>query len=75
MTSGAASSAGENVTILVVSGVYRPPFGGLGAGLDRVVMNRIARASIRAFARQIGTAIVSAATLSATDDAARQINP
>ncbi len=66
---------GEDATTLAVSGVYRPPFGGLGAGLDRVVMNRIARASIRAFARQIETAIMSPATLPATDDAARQINP
>jgi hypothetical protein len=52
--------AGDGVTMLSVSGVYRPPLGGLGAGLDRVVMNRIARASIRAFARQIAAALVSA---------------
>ena len=28
---------------LVVSGVYRPPLGGLGAGLDRVLLHRVAQ--------------------------------
>ena len=61
--------AGDDATTLAVSGVYRPPLGGVGAGLDRVVMNRIARASIRAFARRIGTAITSPATLPPAPDA------
>lgn len=53
--------AGEAATILAVWGVYRPPFGGLGAGLDRVVLRRVAQATIRAFARRIGTAITDPA--------------
>lgn len=61
--------AGDDATILSISGVYRPPFGGLGAGLDRVVMHRIARASIRAFARQIGAALTSAHVVPAAEDA------
>ena len=67
--------AGNDATTLAVSGVYRPPLGGVGAGLDRVVMNRVARASIRAFARRIGPAITSPATLPDGPDAARQIKP
>ncbi len=65
----------DDATTLAVSGVYRPPLGGVGAGLDRAVMNRVARASIRAFARRIGTAITSPVTLPPGPDAARQIKP
>ena len=43
--------------MLAVSGAYRPPLGGLGAGLDRVLLHRVAQASIRAFTHQIGAAI------------------
>jgi len=57
---GTAVDASHGATILAVSGVYRPPLGGLGASLDRVVMNRIARASIRAFARQLAAVLTSA---------------
>ena len=49
--------AGDQATMLAVSGAYRPPLGGLGAGLDRVLLHRVAQASIRAFAHQIGAAI------------------
>ena len=58
--------AGEQATVLAVSGSYRPPLGSLGAGLDRAIMHLVAEATIRAFARQIGAAIVNpAATLEA----------
>ena len=49
--------AGEDATVLAVSGVYRPPLGGLGAGLDRVILHRVAQATIRAFTHRIGAAI------------------
>jgi hypothetical protein len=49
--------AGEQATMLMVWGVYRPPLGGLGAGLDRVLLHRVAQATIRAFTHQIGAAI------------------
>jgi hypothetical protein len=49
--------AGDQATMLAVSGAYRPPLGGLGAGLDRVLLHRVAQASIRAFTHQIGAAI------------------
>jgi hypothetical protein len=32
---------------LVVAGAYRPPLGRLGAGLDRVVLHRVATATVR----------------------------
>ena len=49
--------AGDRATVLAVWGVYRPPLGGLGAGLDRVLLHRVAQATIRAFTHQIGAAI------------------
>jgi hypothetical protein len=60
--------AGQDVTVLAVSGTYRPPLGTLGAGADRVIMHRIAQATIRAFTQHVGTAIVSPA---ASPEAAR----
>ena len=32
--------AGEQATVLTVSGAYRPPLGNLGAGVDRAIMHR-----------------------------------
>jgi hypothetical protein len=55
------SPAGDDATTLAVSGVYRPPLGGLGAGLDRVLLHRVAEATIRAFTRDIATAIADPA--------------
>ena len=49
--------AGEQATMLAVRGVYRPPLGGLGAGLDRVILHRLAQATIWAFTHQIGAVI------------------
>jgi hypothetical protein len=48
---------GEDATVLAVSGVYRPPLGGLGAGVDRAVLHRIAQATMRTFVDEIGAAI------------------
>lgn len=49
--------AGDDVTVLAVSGVYRPPLRGLGAGLDRAVMRRVAQATLRTFTHRVGAAI------------------
>jgi len=49
--------AGEDATMLAVSGAYRPPLGGLGAGLDRASLHPVAQATIRAFTNHIGAAI------------------
>jgi hypothetical protein len=52
---------GDGATILAVWGVYRPPLGGLGAGLDRVVLRRVAQATIRTFTHRIAAAITDPA--------------
>ena len=55
------SPAGDDATKLTVAGVYRPPLGVLGAGLDRVVLHRVAEATIRVFARDIAAAMTDPA--------------
>ena len=59
---------GDDATVLAVSGVYRPPLGGLGAGLDRVVMRRVAQVTIRTFTHRIGAAITDPAVSPGTAD-------
>lgn len=45
----ALSREGGRSTRLAVTGCYRPPFGTLGAGLDRVLMHTVAERTIRSF--------------------------
>jgi hypothetical protein len=51
------ASAGDQVTLLTVAGVYRPPLGPLGEALDRVILHRVADATIRNFAVWIAVQI------------------
>jgi hypothetical protein len=60
--------AADDTTVLAVSGVYRPPLGVLGAGLDQVVMGRVAQATIRTFTQRIGAAIMDPAILARPAD-------
>ena len=53
--------AADDATVLAVWGVYRPPFGGLGARLDQVIMWRVAQSTIRGFTRRIAAAITNPA--------------
>lgn len=53
--------AGDGATVLAISGVYRPPLGGVGEGLDQVVLRRVAQATIRTFTRRIAAAITGPA--------------
>ena len=39
--------------VLRLSGVYRPPLGGLGEELDQIVLRRVASATIRSLLRRI----------------------
>ena len=55
------SPAGDDATKLMVAGVYRPPLGVLGAGLDRVILHRIAESTIRIFAQDIAAAMTDPA--------------
>jgi hypothetical protein len=49
---------GEDATLLRLDGAYRPPLGGLGAGLDRALLRRVAVATIADFIGRIADAIV-----------------
>ena len=49
--------AGENATLLVLTGAYRPPLGNLGAELDRLLLHRVAEATIRDFLERVATSL------------------
>lgn len=51
---------------MVLAASYRPPLGSAGAGLDRLLLHRVATATIRAFASRLACA------LEGTPEAARQ---
>ena len=61
---------GADATILAVWGVYRPPLGGLGEGLDRVVLRRLAEATIQSFTHRIAAAVTDPAIWPGTADTA-----
>lgn len=46
-----------NSTTLTLSGAYRPPLGSVGAELDRLILHRVAEATIRNFLRRVATAL------------------
>jgi hypothetical protein len=60
--------AGDDATVLAISGVYRPPLGGLGEGLDRVVLRRVAQATIQTFTHRIAAAVTDPAISPDTAD-------
>lgn len=72
---------GEDATLLGLEGVYGPPGGALGAGLDRVILHRIATATVRSFLTRIADAITNPATatdrsqLTSPDAAADRLAP
>lgn len=43
----------EHQTLLTLTGSYRPPFGRVGATLDRLLLHEVAAASIRNFLNQL----------------------
>jgi hypothetical protein len=59
------SADGER-TQVSLTGTYRPPLGALGAGLDRLVLRKVAAATIAAFLDRLCAAL-SAAELSVVD--------
>ena len=44
---------------VMLNGCYRPPFGRLGAGLDRALMHRVAAATIRALLRSVADGLAT----------------
>lgn len=53
--------AGEQTTLLVLAGVYRPPLGSLGAALDRAALHRVAAATVRNFLGRLAAHITAQA--------------
>src|SRR5215469_6780453 len=49
--------AGEDAALLTLAGAYRPPLGSLGAELDRLLLHRVAEATIRDFLERVATAL------------------
>ncbi|HEV2451015.1 MAG TPA: hypothetical protein VGS62_03715 [Streptosporangiaceae bacterium] len=50
---------GEDSALLVLEGSYRPPGGALGAGLDRVLLHRVASATVRNFLGRVAGVLAS----------------
>jgi hypothetical protein len=53
--------AGDQQTRLALVGSYRPPLGRFGAGLDKVLLNQVATATVSALLRDVADALVSPA--------------
>ena len=60
--------AGEQATRLTLVGVYRPPLDRLGATLDRLILHRLATATIRALLERIADAVTSSAPVLGSSD-------
>ena len=56
------TSAGENTALLTLAGAYRPPLGSPGAELDRLVLHRVAAATVRNFLERVATALAHPAS-------------
>ena len=52
-------SLGENRTQLAISARYRPPLGVVGRAVDRVLLHRVAEATLKDFLDRLGQAILS----------------
>lgn len=55
------AAEGDQRTLMTLTAVYRPPLGVLGAGLDRVLMHRVATATIRSLMTHMSNAVQGAA--------------
>ena len=52
---------GEDRTQLAISARYRPPLGVLGRTVDRVLLHRVAEATVKDFLDRVGEAITDQA--------------
>jgi hypothetical protein len=50
----------ELSTSLEFTGSYRPPLGGVGSGLDKVVLRRVAQATVSALVRDLAASLTGA---------------
>lgn len=51
------TTEGEESTRMTLTAVYRPPFGVLGAGLDRVLLHRVATATVHSLTTNLASAL------------------
>jgi hypothetical protein len=51
---------GEGRTQLAISARYRPPLGAVGRAVDRVLLHRVAEATVKDFLDRVGAAITAA---------------
>jgi hypothetical protein len=63
------STSGKQATLLTLAGVYRPPLGSLGAGLDRAILHRVAAATIRNFIHGVAAGITGHAATAESETA------
>jgi len=52
-----AAAAAPDKTLLTLAGTYRPPLGGPGAEVDRLILDRVAEVTIRSFLNRVASAI------------------
>jgi hypothetical protein len=52
-------SLGEGRTQLAISARYRPPLGAIGQSMDRILLHRVAEATVKDFLDRVGAAITS----------------
>jgi len=70
------ASAPGHAARLAVAGAYRPPLGRLGAGLDRMVLHRVAEATVRSLLHSIAQTITSPASAwQPAPEASRDMRP
>jgi hypothetical protein len=55
--------APEESARLALTGAYRPPLGRLGAGLDQVVLHRVATATVRQLLGRVAETITDPVTI------------
>ena len=49
--------AGTGACLLILDGAYRPPFGTIGAGLDKIILSRVASPTAKTLLRRIADSI------------------
>ena len=54
---------GSDTTQITLSGSYEPPLGGVGSGLDRMLLHRLAEGSVRSFLNRMGESLMAAGML------------
>jgi acyl-coenzyme A thioesterase PaaI-like protein len=59
------AAEGEEDTRVTLTGVYRPPLGAVGVGLDRMLLHRVATATIGSLLAHLAQALATAAPAAA----------